>query len=465
MVVLSETHYNDLSDRLDAEYFRPEYLEIENVFNRLIKNKITVEPLAKFCEIVGSAFYGSIRFDYADKGVPFIRVADIQEMSIDKHDLTYLPDNFSKYEKQISEISNNWIVVSKSGATYGGVGIVPEEIKKCKLSRDVLGVKPTDDTSVEYLATFLKSKFGQLQFKRFRSLQAQPHLEIKKVNEVSVVKLESKKQLEIATAVKEGLALLKEANSLYEKSKQELSKSIPINLQTPKKTKYQIRFHELSETSTWSAENHFQEYVQMVETLSQSFKLLKFSEFFSISTETIEQEINPSKDYNYIELGNVTSFGNIDGYTIIKGHQLPSRAKMKLTKGSILIPYLSGSYDKIGVVTDDYDGFIGSTGFFVVKPKYYDCWFSLILLKSPIFQNQLKQRTSGTIMSSITEEAIKKTTLPVFPSELVEDISVNMKKAFYSKKEGLSKVSYAVSSLENAINSATEGEAIDLEVH
>ena len=84
---------------------------------------ISVSPLEELSEIRGSAFYGSIRFEYSEKGIPFIRVADIKELSIDKHELAYLPETFDKYHKQIAEIHNGWIVLSKSGATYGGIGI------------------------------------------------------------------------------------------------------------------------------------------------------------------------------------------------------------------------------------------------------------------------------------------------------------------------------------------------------
>jgi restriction endonuclease S subunit len=452
MAIISETFFQKLSDRLDAEYFQPEFVDIEETFSRLsLDPRISIKPLEEVSEIRGSAFYGSIKFDYADKGVPFIRVADIKELSIDKHDLAYLPKDFGKFQKQIAEIHNGWIVLSKSGATYGGIGIVPEQMVNCKISRDVLGIKPNEEVLTEYLAAYLQSKYGQVQFRRFRSLQAQPHLEIKKVNEVLVLIPKKKIQQEVAQLVFEARRKLARAAKNYEEAEDVLLQSLGVPIPSAKNTKFQIGFSELTKSFGWSVEGHFPEYSDMIDAVKSRFRVVKFKDAVPLSREKIEPEREPTKNYSYVELRNVTSFGNIDGFVEVEGYSAPSRARMLLRKGDVLIPYLSGSYDKVGVVTDEHDGCIGSTGFYVARSSIFDSWLLFALLKSPLFQRQLKQRTTGTIMSSIPEELIGNTLLPILPDEKSTFISRKMKTAFKLKKEGLGLINKAVRQVEQVV--------------
>jgi restriction endonuclease S subunit len=451
MPVISQTFFQKLSDRLDAEYFRPEFLEVEKALTELsASSHISVKPLAEIAEIRGSAFYGSIRFSYAEMGIPFIRVADIKELSVDKHDLAYLPETFDKYKKQIAEIHKGWIVLSKSGATYGGIGIVPDSMMNCRVSRDVLGINANREVLNEYLAAYLQSKYGQLQFKRFRSLQAQPHLEIKKVNELLVVIPSKSVQEEIAQLIINAKNKMMNARKNLEEAEETLLKILGVSMVTLKKTQFKTFFSKLNRDS-WSAEAHFPEYSDMIDAVKNKFRLVKFKDAVRLSKDTIEPEKEPTKKYRYVELRNVTSFGNIDGFTEIQGHSAPSRAKMVLRKGDVLIPSLSGSFDKIGLVTDEFNGCIGSTGFYIARSSLFDSWLLFTLLRSPIFQTQLEQRTTGTIMSSISFESIGNTLLPILPVKESEFISNKVRMAFQQKKEGLTLLNEAVQRTEQVV--------------
>lgn len=401
--------------------------------------------MKKIAEIRGSAFYGSIRFEYTDKGIPFIRVADIKDLTIDKNDLVYLPEDFRKYEKQIAKINAKWIVLSKSGATFGGIGIIPEDIKICMISRDVLGIKPKNGLLTGYLAAFLNSKYGQLQIKRSRSIQAQPHLEIKMVKEI-LIPLPSKViQQDIAILLESAISKRREAHQRFAQAEDMLLKLLDVNLsEIKKRTIFNTVFSDLRKSHSWSVEGHFPRYSELLQLLKDTeYPIVNFSEVVSLSRRKINPEIEPTKKFNYIELANISSFGNVACTSEFFGHSAPSRAKRLLRKGDVLIPYLSACSENIGLVTEELDGFVGSTGFYIATSNKFDSWFLFALLKNPIFQNQLEQKVTGTIMSSIPSKLIRETHLPVIPKKKQIEVSDEIKLAFKLKKESLKLINEA----------------------
>jgi restriction endonuclease S subunit len=438
MPIISGVKFSQIKDRMDAEYYRSEYIGNEKFLTQLSTNKkITVRSLGEIAEIRGSAFYGPIKFDYTSEGIPFIRVTEIKDFTINRSDLVYLPEGFDKYEQQIATIHAGWIVISKSGTTFGSIGIVPENMTTCKISRDVLGIKSKINMSSEYMATFLTSKYGQLQIKRCRSLQAQPHLEIKKVKEILIPILPKSIQNNITETIKSSQKKRQEAEEKYSKVENQLLELLGVNIYNNKKEKrFKINFSELENGLGWNAENHLPEYSQILEELKKkNMSLEEFGKNITISKRKVCPELEPTRFFNYIELSNISSFGFIDGFSTFTGHEAPSRAEMLLRHGDVLIPYLRGSFDKIGIVTEEFENFIGSTGFYVVRSRKYDSWFLFTLLRSSIFQKQLAQRISGTIMQSVPLKLLRTILLPEVSKENQANISETMKEAYVIKKQ------------------------------
>lgn len=106
----------------------------------------------------------------------------------------------------------------------------------------------------------------------------------------------------------------------------------------------------------------------------------------------------------YIEFSNIDDFGFINGCDDLEYTELPSRAKIIVKTGDVIIARLKQSSDKISIITEEYDDCVVSTGFIVVKPKEHSPEFILGLLKSNLVQTQIKSKTTGSIMASITDD-------------------------------------------------------------
>lgn len=106
MAIVSKIVYPQLENRFDAEYYKPEYLEVE----RTIKNYPNKKSIGKLAEIVVN---GTEIREYVPKGTPYLRVSDAREIFLDLSDVKYVRENV-ELKKDI-ELDLNDLLFSRSG--------------------------------------------------------------------------------------------------------------------------------------------------------------------------------------------------------------------------------------------------------------------------------------------------------------------------------------------------------------
>lgn len=109
--------------------------------------------------------------------------------------------------------------------------------------------------------------------------------------------------------------------------------------------------------------------------------------------------------------------GEITGYMIEQGQDLPSRARRKVATGDVIVSSIEGSLDSIALIDAEYDQALCSTGFHVINSKAFNSETLLVLLKSIIGQLQLKKGCSGTILTAINKDEFGKVILPILAAE------------------------------------------------
>jgi len=158
------------------------------------------------------------------------------------------------------------------------------------------------------------------------------------------------------------------------------------------------------------------------------------------------------KEYKYIELANISDNGVIDSYTLATGNDLPSRARRKVQTGDILVSSIEGSLDSCAIVTKNLDGAICSTGFYVLRPKKMSSEFALVLFKSKLIQNKLKQLASGTILTSINKVDFLNLKIP----KVSQDIQLELQKDLILSSTALEKSNELLSKAIDAVELAVE---------
>jgi type I restriction enzyme M protein len=114
----------------------------------------------------------------------------------------------------------------------------------------------------------------------------------------------------------------------------------------------------------------------------------------------------------YIEFSNIDDFGFINGCDELEYSELPSRAKVIVKTGDLICARLKQSSEKIAIITDEYDNCVVSTGFVVIRAIDLNPEFILALLKSDKIQTQIKSKTTGSIMASISDDEFLSIIIP-----------------------------------------------------
>lgn len=170
-------------------------------------------------------------------------------------------------------------------------------------------------------------------------------------------------------------------------------------------------------------------YISLVKKIERNgskplYRLAKFS------AETWNQKDFFDDFFPYIEISAIdTNSGDITEISNVEKKCAPSRAKKIARKNDILISTTRPNRGAISLVASD-DLYIASTGFAVVRDlsDYLLRDYLFIALRKSFCLEQMAQRSSGGNYPAITEDELKKITIPT-PSKEVQQRIVDI----YSK--------------------------------
>ncbi len=113
-------------------------------------------PVRRFADVCERIFKGAFDLKasaYCNDGIPFIRIADIQQNTIDLSHAVFIDERtHSQYSR--SELVSGDIVFCKVG-TIDRIAVIPSEIPRCNISQNNVGVKLIPDLVHPSYALFL----------------------------------------------------------------------------------------------------------------------------------------------------------------------------------------------------------------------------------------------------------------------------------------------------------------------
>jgi len=166
-----------------------------------------------------------------------------------------------------------------------------------------------------------------------------------------------------------------------------------------------------------------------------------------------DANFNPDAEteYQYIELANIGSDGEITDCMVEHGEDLPTRARRKVATGDVIASSIEGSLGSIALITEEYDSALCSTGFHVVQSDVLNSETLLVLLKSSIGQLQLKKGCSGTILTAINKEEFSKIAVPKIRAEKQTEIQQKIIESFNFRRYAKDLLEHAKRAVEIAI--------------
>ena len=102
------------------------------------------------------------------------------------------------------------------------------------------------------------------------------------------------------------------------------------------------------------------------------------------------------------------------------GKKSPLHTAIRNTR---LISSIEGSLQSCAIITEEYDGALCSTGFYVLSPRIINSETSLVLFKSSAIQALLKRACTGTILTAMNKDEFMAINLPVINKDIQNKIA------------------------------------------
>jgi type I restriction enzyme M protein len=158
-------------------------------------------------------------------------------------------------------------------------------------------------------------------------------------------------------------------------------------------------------------------YKEIKANLAKSkYRLRPISDLVEKSRDLFDPTVHPEELYNYIETSDVDlESGIIISSAQVTGKMAPNRATYVLKEGDFLIPNAMHCIRGVCIVPKEYEGFVATNRFLVVKPKtdIINPVYLYHLLKQPAIHYLLKQQSTGEINPGLTFDALSRVMVPV----------------------------------------------------
>ena len=409
-MITSEIKFSQIEERMDAIFYKPEYIKAVNVLEKL--NTYSGLNLVSFKELtkkVRKGIFYILAEDYIDKGIPFIRVSNINDVFLNDSDLVYISERKNKEEIKTC-LSERDLVVSKSG-TVGNVSIVTEDFSPCNISQDVIGIKLREGVSPYYVCIFFWTKIGSIVLERGKSLAVQSHLNLDYLRDLKIPIPPPPFQSHIESLVKTAHEKRKKAQNKLQEAEEILEKELGWReLELNHDRTFETSFSHLERRFN---PEYFKQRYERIKELLLDKGAKPLSEAVKVITKRANFRKTPDKIIKYVAIADIDpESSQIISHTEMAAYQAPSRATYEIKDGYILT---ATSGNSTGTkrhascfVTRKENDFICTNGLIPLQPnKDTESLYLLFYLKSPFFLEQVKRELTGAAIPAISLEDLK----------------------------------------------------------
>lgn len=448
-LAINETSINLINQtenlRLESEFYTSLSFNLENHF------------LGK--DIIDFVQYGTSKeLNEESKGYPVLRLNEFDSSFIS------IPSKFcekidSETFSSLKLLQNDVLICRTNGNSkyVGKSALVPEDTQYAYASY-LFKIRPiTGLINSSTLVAFLNSKFGRIEIEKYSMASNQVNFSPAKFKQIRIPKFTNSLNNRVEKLTFRAFESLKKSKQTYTQAEQLLLSEIGLQNFTPSTEAVNIKsFADSFATSGRLDAEYYQpkyeDYLSLISNYNNgSGKLSAVCDLKDKNYKPIESEV-----YQYIELSNIGKSGDINGCTNDIGGNLPSRARRKVNVGDVIISSIEGSLDSCALVTQKYDHALCSTGFYVVNSNDINSETLLVLFKSEILQNILKQNCSGTILTAINKDEFLNIPLPIIDEEVQSKIADLVEQSFTLKQQSEHLLEVAKRAVEIAIEESED---------
>lgn len=426
--------------RYEAEYFSKKTLHLFKVLRT--KDTVLVGEMAD----VTDGLHTSIDYDN-DSPINLLSATSPRENYFDLSRGAKISEKAHNLNPRTA-LRKNDVIISTVG-TIGNCAVVDDSVLPANSDRHIGIIRINSTYSPYVLSTFLLSKYGRMQTNRETTGNVQQNLFLYKIREITIPNFTANLQHSIEYTVKKAQNDLQNAKGLYSSAESLLTHELGLDAWQPSRKQISVRsYQNIIKSGRIDAEYYQPKYDEIAN------KMKKIGNGY-VETECniFDKNVNPDKatEYKYIELANIGTSGEITGCTVNKGAELPMRARRIVHSGNIIISSIEGSLQSCALITDDYDGALCSTGFYVLDSDKINSETLLVLFKSAPIQALLKQQCTGTILTAFSKDGLQSIPIPAIKEGLQTTIQKNIQESFALRRHSSKLLEAAKHAVEIAI--------------
>ncbi|WP_104749672.1 restriction endonuclease subunit S [Helicobacter cynogastricus] len=441
---LSDVLHDNPTKRMDAEYFKGEW--VEN--GEKVQSPYTIGDFV-------SPKIANIKSFKLNKNFHYLQISDI-DLS---NGLTYptMEIDFKQIPDRATYVlQKNDVCVSLVRPNRNAVALITRPKRLVGTSGFCVLRVASQELIPEFLYVFCKTNFFITQMVRANTASMYPAILDRDVLNCKIPLLPLPFQEHIAQLVQSAHHALEQSKSLYKEAQGLLEQELGALPSAPL-TEHSIKTLKESFLSTGrlDAEFYQHKYAQiedLIKNYSGGVCTLTESEICDAPFEP-----QPNTTYRYVELAHIGNYGNIATHTEALGAHLPTRARRLAQSGDVLLSSVAGSLSACALIPPNLSPCVVSTGFFILRSRHFNPETLLTLFKSPLFQTYLAKFSSGTILCAISKSALQSVLIPKIPTPTQEHIATLLQESLKHRQEAKDLLTQARATTEHALTGGGGG--------
>lgn len=451
IVNLSEVKEN--SDfRIDAEYWKPEFSNI----NKLI-NKYKFEKLLNNNRIITDGSH-EVR-EYKDSGVLFLRVQDIFENNIEIKERIFISEEENKKLNRSEPEYNKDILITKTGKI--GVATVFTLHERANIPADIAILKNNSHLNSFFISTFINSKYGKLQFIRNQSGLGRPRLVLNSFDNLIIPLLSQPFQQSIALLVNTSYTLRQSADELYKEAEEILLEELELKNYQPQNKKCFVKMlSDTQEAVRFDAEYFQPKYEDVID------KIKKYKGGYALLENFIENYSTgyPYKSEKYQNSGvPVIRIANIEKNKLelennpaFISEEYSNISKKDIAKAGNILISMSGTIGNVAEIPENIKKCCINQRVLSFESKNINNKYLVLFLSSFFGYIQFERIGVGGLQVNLSYNDIKNLIIPLLPEQIQSTISLKIQQSFKDREKSKQLLEVAKRAVEIAIEENEE---------
>lgn len=437
MAVWSEVDVSAISEsfRLDAEYYKPEYLQFEEAAAKGQPLPDSVRAIMHPVEITRI---------YVDRGIRILLAQNIRPNRLDMGISAYMPIS-AQAALSRNLLQRNDVVMTRTGANFGDTATFfgwQEPVYACA---DCLIIRPRN-ISGAYLATYLNTRIGRGLLDRGAYGAAQPHISPAYLRELTIPRLgdtEPKTEAKVVEAHEKTL----NANALYAEAEALLSSALGLDgLDLSPRLFCERPFSDLEAAARCDAEYFSPRTQNLLATLSRDG--LTLGDVAKLATRRFTPKAG--SEFQYIEIADVTGNGTAEA-SPVPGEEAPSRATWIVKPGDVITTTVRPIRRLSAIISQEQEGYVCSSGFAVLAPRDVPPELLLVYLRHPLVCELLDLHTTASMYPAISATDLMKIPIALPDKKTEAAIVAKVQDSFVARREARRLLEEAKAMVERAI--------------